>query len=345
MSFAASAARFPLAMALTCLPESWRRKLNLLDMGDLRTAALISGILQIAGCAALIALRYPAFVSNMMAGQSMERAQLGAMEKGGETAVMGFGLVLLAAYLVSPVTILLEYFLAEGLVRALAALVTGEVVPTLPLVGAAWALGRTQEAAAEKALGPRIVDLVQPGDGTLYHLLIASCRPKQGWDRLMTVAYQEKLYEVTHHEEGPPPRRFLYHLRLKPEGKVVRGMHHYDPAEALPPPAEEEKGEKISLKARLAKSFEREAPPVTDVVEPGDGAEFDLRIASCREKSWDPLITISYEDRLYEVAEERVEEGPRPFLYLLRFHPANKVVRRIHRYDPYETLRQPQPPC
>lgn len=340
MSIAASAARFPLAMALTYLPESWRRKLNLLDMGDLRTAALTSGILQVAGCAALIALRYPLFVKSVLAAQGMEQAQLSAAEKGGETAVMGFGLVLLAAYLVSPLTIVLEYFLAEGVIRAVAALVTGEVVPTLPLVGAAWTLGRTQEAAAEKALGPRIVDLVQAGDGSLYHLLIASCRPKQGWDRLMTVSYQEKLYEVTHHEEGVPPRRFLYHLRLKPEGKVVRGMHHYDPAEVLPPP-EEGKGEKVSLKARLAKSWERETPPVADVVEPGDGAEFDLRIASCREKSWDSLITVSYEDRLYELAEERVEEGPRPFLYLLRFQPANKIVRRIHRYDPYETLGQP----
>lgn len=344
MSLVAGAARFPLAMALTYLPDSWRRKLNLLDLGDLRTAALISGILQVAFCAAVIVLRYRAFVQSVMATEGMERAQLGAAAKGGETAVMGFGIVLLAAYLVSPLTIVLEYFLAEGVVRALAALVTGEVVPTLPLVGAAWALGRSQAAAAEKALGPRIVDLVHTGDGSLYHLLIASCRPKTAWDRLMTVSYQEKLYEVTHHEEGPPPRRFLYHLRLKPEGKVVRGLHHYDPAEALPPtPEEAAPGEKVSLKARLAKPFSREAPPVADVVEPGDGAEFDLRIASCREKPWDNLLTISYEDRLYEVAEERVDEGPRPFLYLLRFQPANKIVRRIHRYDPYETLRQPQP--
>lgn len=95
------------------------------------------------------------------------------------------------------------------------------------------------------------------------------------------------------------------------------------------------------MKERLAKSLQRETPPIADVVEPGDGAEFDLRIASCREKPWDPLLTISYEDRLYEVSSERPGEPPHPFLYLLRFHPANKVVRRIHRYDPYETLRQP----
>jgi hypothetical protein len=341
MSFVAGFGRFPLAMALTFLPAAWRKKLNLLDTGDLRTPALVSGILQVATCAALIALRYPAFVKSTLAGQNMEKAQLGAMEQGGETAVMGFGLVLLVAYLVHPITLVLDYFCLEGAVRALAAFVAGEAVPTLPLVGAAWVLERRQAAAAEKALGPRIVDLVQPGDGTLYDLLIASCRPKQGWDHLMTVSYQEKLYEVTHHEEGSPPRRFLYHLRKKPEGKVVRGLYHYDPAEVLRPQPEEEAAEKASLKERLAKSLQREAPPVADTVETGDGPEFDLRIASCREKPWDRLLTISYEDRLYEVAEERPGEPPRPFLYLLRFHPANKVVRRIHRYDPYETLRQP----
>ena len=341
MSFVGSLSRFPLAMALSYLPASWRRKLVWVDASDLRTPALISGILQIAASAALIALRYPAFVRNAMGAKGMEQAQLGAMEKGGETAVMGFGLVLLAAYLVSPLTILLEYFVAEGVVRALAALVTGEVVPTLPLVGAAWALGRTQAAAAEKALGPRIIDLVQIGDGSLYHLLIASCRPKEGWDHLLTVAYQDKLYEVTRHEEGPPPRRFLYHLKLKPEGKVVRGLYHYDPAEVLRLAPEEEEVEKVSLKERVAKSLKSEAPPVIDLVEPGDGTEYDLKIESCREKSWDHLITISYEDRLYELADERQGEPPRPFLYWLRFHPANKVVRRIHRYDPQEALRQP----
>jgi hypothetical protein len=341
MGFVAGLGRFPLALALSYLPAPWRKKLNLLDVGDLRTPALISGILQFAGLAVLIILRYPAFVKSTMATGGMERAQLGAMGKGGETAVMGFGMVLLAAYLVSPVTILLEYFLAEGFVRALAALVTGEVVPTLPLVGAAWALGRTQAAAAEKALGPRIVDLIQPGDGTLYHLLIASCRQKEGWDRLMTVSCQDKLYEVTRQEAGLPPRRFLYHLRLKPEGKVVRGLYHYDPTEVLRlAPGEEDEGERISLKARVAKSLRREGPPVTDLVEPGDGAEFDLRIASCREKFWDHLLTISYADRLYAVSEEREGEPPRPFLYWLRFHPANKVVRRIHHYDPDETLAQ-----
>lgn len=340
MSFAGSIGRFPLAMALTYLPVSWRRKLNLLDAGDLRTPALVSGILQVAVSAALIALRYPVFVKNVMGTQGMERAQLGAMEKGGETAVMGFGLVLLAAYLVSPITLVLDYFCLEGFVRALAALITGEVVPTLPLVAVSWAQGRTQEAAAEKALGPRIVDLVQPGDGSLYHLLIASCRPKQGWDHLVTVSYQDKLYEVTHHEEGTPPRRFLYHLRRRPEAKVVRGLYHYDPAEVLRLPLEEEAAEKVPLKERVAKSLKGEGPPVADQVEPGDGTEFDLRIASCREKFWDHLLTLSYGDRLYEVAEEREGEPPHPFLYLLRFHPANKVVRRIHHYDPNETLAQ-----
>ena len=72
MSFGAGVGRLPLAMALTLLPAVWRRKLGLVEAGDLRAPALVSGILQVAACAALIALRYPAFVRSTMAGQSME---------------------------------------------------------------------------------------------------------------------------------------------------------------------------------------------------------------------------------------------------------------------------------
>jgi hypothetical protein len=342
MNFLGNLGRFLLGMVVSYFPARFRRKLGFLEIGDLRTPALISGLIQFVGLLILIILRYPAYVKSHMAVTGMERAQLGAMEKGGEAAVMGFGVFLLMAYLAHPLTLLLGYFCVEGFVRFLAALVSGEVVPTLPLVGVAWAQGRTQEAAAEKALGPRIEDLVQRGDGTLYDLLIASCRPKEGWDHLMAISYQDKLYEVTRREEGNPPRRFLYHLRRKPEGKVVRGLHHYDPAEALRLATQEEAeaGEKASLKQRVAQSLKPDAPPVADQVEPGDGKEFDLRIASCREKSWDHLITISYGDRLYEVAEELIVESPRPFLYLLRFQPANKIVRRIHHFDPNETLAQ-----
>jgi hypothetical protein len=175
----------------------------------------------------------------------------------------------------------------------------------------------------------------------VYDLLIASCRPKEGWNHLMTVTYQGQLYEVTHHEQGGPPRRFLYHLKGKPEGKVVRGLYHYDPAEVLRVAPGEEKVERAPLQEKAARALKGKEAPVADLVEPGDGTAFDLRIASCREKFWDRLITISYGDRLYEVAEERTEEPPRPFVYLLRFQPANKIVRRIHHYDPQEALRQP----
>ena len=118
MGFLANIGRFLMGMVVSYFPDRYRRKLGFLDIGDMRTPALISGILQFVGLLILIILRYPAFVNSMMAGQSMEKAQLGAMEKGGETAVMGFGLVLLAAYLVHPVTLVLEYFCLEGFVRS-----------------------------------------------------------------------------------------------------------------------------------------------------------------------------------------------------------------------------------
>jgi len=51
---------------------------------------------------------------------------------------------------------------------------------------------------------------------------------------MITVAYQDELYEVAAAQEGHPPRPFVYLLRKKPDHKVIRGIHHYDPEEALP---------------------------------------------------------------------------------------------------------------
>jgi hypothetical protein len=136
-------------------------------------------------------------------------------------------------YMILPVTLLLIYFLIEGLVRFSAALVTGEVVGTMPLHLVAWARARVRQMAAERALGPVVADEVQAGEGHDCVLRVLSCRPKEGWNHLMTVSYNDVLYEVASQQAGTPPRRYVYLLRFKPEHKVVRGLHLYDPEEVL----------------------------------------------------------------------------------------------------------------
>jgi hypothetical protein len=194
----------------------------------------VSGIAQTLTALGLLIARYPRFVNEQVA-QIDVRVINGMAQKGGETAVRGIGVILLFAYVLLPLSILLIYFAFEGVVRLVAAMTTGEVVGTLPLAliditGQKW-----NAYYAEKKQGPRIPDLVgvPAEENSGYDLVIASCREKDGWHRLMTISYEETLYEVAGYAEGEAPRRHLYLLRRAPLHKVVRGLHHYDPEEVM----------------------------------------------------------------------------------------------------------------
>lgn len=64
-----------------------------------------------------------------------------------------------------------------------------------------------------------------------------------------------------------------------------------------------------------------------------------LRIASCRPKAWNHLVTISFNGELYEVAREVKGPAPRPFVYILKKKSLSGVVRGLHLYDPDEVLK------
>jgi hypothetical protein len=143
------------------------------------------------------------------------------------------GFTVLVEYAFSPLTLLLVYFSIEGVVRLFAALSVDECAGTMPLYLIAWGLDRAGEARKERQLGPRVPDEVQHCKGISYDLVIASCRPKRGWDRLITIEYEDQLYEIFEEKKGVPPRPHIYQLRHHPQGKVIRGLHHYHPHEAL----------------------------------------------------------------------------------------------------------------
>ena len=130
----------------------------------------------------------------------------------------GLGTLGLLEYMIHPVSLLLTYFLFEGMVRFIAALSTGQVLATLPLALIAGVHNRLDKAGEDKALGERTVDIVKKGDGAEFDLCILSSRPKFTWDKMMTISYQDQLYEMAEHREGPPPRRFVYLLRKMPGG-------------------------------------------------------------------------------------------------------------------------------
>lgn len=216
-----------LGLFASLLPERWR------PYGFVSwTNSLVSGIAQFLACGGLVLYRYMAFANArlMLVPSSVT---IGAAEHHGETAVMGLGIIVLLEYLIHPLTITLFYFCFEGLVRTISAYVTGETLGTLPLIGLAWAIKKSVAYVHEKSLGQRVPDVVDKPGPNGYDLRIASCRPKLGWDHLITISYDDELYELVEQEAGTPPLRFVYLLRKKPQHKIVRGLHHYDPSEAL----------------------------------------------------------------------------------------------------------------
>ncbi len=224
---------FLASVLLSLLPLRWRRGWGTVYELELSRGAFFSGLLEFAGGLTLLVVRYFFFLDARFKAIAGVMIAHGAEEAMGNRYFQyGAGTVTLIEYLIHPFSLLLIYFLFEGLVRFSAALITGEIVGTMPLHLLALAHGRWSKAAAERALGPRIPDEVQTGV-TRLQMRILSCRPKPAWDHLITVSYDGGLYEVAEHQQGPPPRPYIYVLRPKPEHKVIRGLHHYDPNEVM----------------------------------------------------------------------------------------------------------------
>jgi len=196
---------FLASMLLSFLPARYRRRWRHEESVELGRAAAFSGLLQAAVSLLLLIAGFISYLPEAWIGP------LAWLE-----------------YALHPTSLPLIYLALEGSVRMLVGLTSGEALPTLPLALVAWIHTSVERQRAETALGPLVADAVEPGDGKEFDLRVASSRPKD-WDQLITVSYQEELYEVVGCEQGPLPRRFVYLLRKLSEGKVVRGLRHYQP--------------------------------------------------------------------------------------------------------------------
>ncbi len=93
-------------------------------------------------------------------------------------------------------SVALIYFMLEGVTRLIGGMVTKEAVGTLPLYAIARIHGRVERAIEDRKYGPRIVDELARGGSNSFDLRIASCRPKRAWNHLMTVWFNDILYEL-----------------------------------------------------------------------------------------------------------------------------------------------------
>ncbi len=224
-----------LGALISLLPSQLRSRFELGSSADLHRATIVSGILEAGVGLLLYAGRYIYFLQYRVGtlGDAALKARGGENALASEAVQFGMGYISLVEYIFSPLSLLLAFLAIEGAVRVLAAAVTAESPPTLPLYLAGWAYERVQAARAERALGPRVADEVHHYRGTTYDLGVASCRPKPEWGPLTTIEFEDRLYELHECKKGVPPRPFIYLLREIPRGKVIRGLHHYQPDEVL----------------------------------------------------------------------------------------------------------------
>ncbi len=220
---------------VSLLPSQLRSRFEVASTADLHRATMISGFLEAALGLLLFAGRYIYFIQYRVG----TIADAAIKAKGGEDALgsnavqFGMGYVSLVEYIFSPLSLLVSFMAIEGALRLLAAAFAGESPPILPLYLAGCGYERIQAARAEHALGPRVADEVHHVRGTTYDLGIATCRPKTEWDQLATIEYEDKFYELHEKKRGARPRPFIYLLREIPRGKVIRGLHHYNPNDVL----------------------------------------------------------------------------------------------------------------
>jgi hypothetical protein len=215
-------------LLLSFLPKRYRERFTAYEVPS--SAALWSGILETLVSLGFFIHGYFSYANARMAALPAS-VLTGAAEKGGETAVMAFGPIVLLEYLIHISAIVFVFFTIEGLVRSIAALASDETLPSLPLQLAAFVHTQFEARSHEKSMGDRIRDEVQlaPGSDSLQ---IASCRPKL-WRQLTTISYDGNFYELVGESRAATPRPFVYTLRRKPVTGVIRGICPYDPEEVL----------------------------------------------------------------------------------------------------------------
>lgn len=199
---------FLIALLLSLLPPRYRRSLEQRAGTHLVRAATATAFLEIFAVCVLYAKGFFDYIPHAVIGPAAS-----------------------LEFLFSWQGIVLAFFFLDGAARLLASL-SGQALGVIPLYLVAWIHGRLEKRELRKHELPLVADIVV-GPNESGEIRIASCRPRKNWDKWMTVMYEERLYEISNAELSSPPRPYIYHLRLKPDSKVIRGLHRYDPNEVL----------------------------------------------------------------------------------------------------------------
>lgn len=218
-------------MLLTLLPSRYREDEALLGN------AIACGILQTFGAFLLLIVRLFDFVAKNT--DSMGKRSELIYDHIGGGAVYASGVLTMADLAFHPISIIGYYLFFEGVVRTLAAVISRQVVGTLPLYLLTSVQGLWSKAKHGKYLGPvREDEVIRGTDRSNYDLKIYSCRPKLDWNPYITIEFEGEFYQLMREEPGPESFRFVYYLRKNPVGRIVVQVIHFQADEVLEPAGE-----------------------------------------------------------------------------------------------------------
>lgn len=215
------------------LPKRWRYIDHYGSARFMARCTMVSGILE--SVAALLVLRYwymsiLMWISEIYAEHALGKEPGDWAHIAPET-VGGAGFMLVVG---NPITWIILYFGAEGVLRLAAAAIAGESFGTLPLCAIDFVFGFLTRGRGKKEL-PLVRDEILPGDSS-SDLRIASCEKRPEWKYPFTIRYERAFFQVVAvKSQMAGPRPYVYSLRRLPPGEVARGLRDYHPDDVLMP--------------------------------------------------------------------------------------------------------------
>jgi hypothetical protein len=133
--------------------------------------------------------------------------------------------VLTVEYLFHPFSIILVIFSIEGFLRATAAFIQDESVPSLPFklleLCQRWIHRRIEAKRREPSLPDHVEQISEP----VHEIRISSSHAKDEWREGLTVDIRGDFYDIYEILPAIAPYRVLYVLRRKPLGTAIRGPY------------------------------------------------------------------------------------------------------------------------
>jgi hypothetical protein len=212
---------------LSLLPETWRARLPWAESIRWRPATFISGALEalLSVCALVVWYSYSVTHHTPVQLDSALRAHPNIHPNEMTMGLLGYVFVAL-----NPVTWIICWFWFEGVIRALGAAFTEEIVGTLPL----WIIDKAHRALRQRSQNrhrpPLVPDEVTSlGDGQAGALMIMSCRPKPTWEIRHTIRFDDEFFKVDKSIAGKGLRPYVYHLRRVQPAEIIHAPENYDP--------------------------------------------------------------------------------------------------------------------